>query len=517
MLIWFMTHPDLVISIFQQMPPCEESFRYLTFLAGVCKVWKECAYNTRSSKTWLLPFVTRGISYHNALKNAKGDLNLDAFTSGMMEYFSSQKMQESILKLMFEPVGKSSQEKLAINVRFKSTDPFSLLSNLIKICKRHNKSVSVFVATFKIVGILSLIDKQEDTTTRTNIIIDNNFFPFIIEGALLHKNTMNMSQCECLIKTLSFAPTGDVSTIRACIDYMWSFPASINIARDSLSVISENIFIDDEDMHMFMAQDNILSIIMHTTIVHISDNFVTRDSCQVLAYFMDFDNSMLETFVSADGVSLLANIIQHHNTIDKLCAVFDLIQTIACNSDYVGLLQDNGIIEFFMTNTAVLDLFISDSTTVSRFMGMLMYCISNRHAVGEVLLSYDILPIIERTIALHPDNLYLHGEVVNLLIEMNKVVNLNTQPFTDELLHIFGKNFIRFIDCAILTEPILDMFSIFIENVQNVFWPLINRKYLAHVHQAMILHVNHPGIQRAGSQVIMLMSAKELSQDVSKI
>ena len=98
-----MTDSDLMAVVFHQLPPCERSFRYLTFIACVCKVWKECARTTRSSSTWLLPFRTRGISYHNALKNAKCDLNFDAFTSGMVEYFSSQKIQEAILELMFDP------------------------------------------------------------------------------------------------------------------------------------------------------------------------------------------------------------------------------------------------------------------------------------------------------------------------------------------------------------------------------------------------------------------------------
>ena len=133
----------------------------------------------------------------------------------------------------------------------------------------------------------------------------------------------------------------------------------------------------------------------------------------------------------------------------------------------------------------------------------------------EVLLSYDILSIIERTMARHPDNLYVYGEVLNLLVEMNKIVDLKTQPFTDELVHIFGTIFIRFIDSAIVTGPVLDIFAILIENEQNVHWTLIYRQYLIHVHKAMAVHVNHFGIQCAGSHVIMLMTSKELSPNAS--
>jgi len=361
-----------------------------------------------------------------------------------------------------------------------------------------------------------LMDRQEDSTTRTDIIIANDFFPLIIEGAVLHKNTMNILQCESLIKVLSLAPAIDVGNIRVCIDYMSSFPASVNIASDTLCFISENTFIEDEDINTFMAEDNVVSFIMHAATIHISDNFISQTSCQVLAYFMVFDNSMLSTFICASGVSLLANIIQRHNAVATLCAAFDLMQTIACDSGYVGLLHDNGIIEFVMTNTAVLDLVIADATTVSQFMRMLLYCISNPRALVQVLLSYNILPIIERTMARHPNNLNVHGEVVNLLVEMNTIVELKTQPFTEELLHIFGANFIRFIDSAIMTEPVLDMFCILIENVQNVCWPLIYRQYLTHVHQAMVVHINHLGIQRAGRHVIMLMTSKKLSHDASK-
>jgi len=399
---------------------------------------------------------------------AQGDLNLDAFTGGMVEFFSSRRMQEGILTMMFQAASSSAEGKIAVNRRFRTADPALLLSNLIKISKRHANSVSVFVGTFKIIGILSLMDSHEDSTARVDVIRAHHFFPLIIEGAVLHKDSMNLLQCEALVKALTLAPEADVDNIRVCIDYMRSFPASANIASDTLCFISEHGCMDNEDTNTFMAEGDVLAVILQATALHPSTHAVARASCQVLAHFMDKDNSMLATFISGNGIQILANIVQRHYDGATLCAAFDLMQTIACDSAYVALLHEQGIIEFVTTNTAVLDLLVADATTVSQFMSMLLYCISNRRAFAEVLLSYDILPIIERAMARHPNNLRVHGQVVDLLVEMNTMVDLKVQPFSDGLLHIFGANFIRFINSAIMTEPVLDMFAILVDNVQNV-------------------------------------------------
>jgi hypothetical protein len=433
----------------------------------------------------------------------------------MVEFFSSRKMQEGILMMMFKAASNSVEGRTAVNRRFRTADPLSLLSNLIKISRRHADSVAVFVGTFKIIGILSLMDAHEDSTARMDVILAHHFFSLIIEGAVLHKDNMNMLQCEALIKALTLAPGATIANIRVCIDYMQSFPESNNIASDTLCFISEHGCDDDEDVNTLMAGGDVLAIILQAITIHLSCHVVVRASCQVLGHFMDKDSSMLATFISENGIQILVNIVKRHNDVATLCAAFDLMQTIACDSAYVGLLHDHGIIEFVMTNTAVVDLFVTDASTVSQFMSMLLYCISNRRAFAEVLLSYDILSIIERSVARHPNNLRVYGDVVSLLVEMNTMVDLKTRPFTDGLLHIFGANFVRFINNAVMTQPVLHMFAIFAENVQNVHWPLIYNQYLDHVHQAMAIHKDHLGIQRAGGQVIMLMTPKKSSHTSS--
>jgi len=176
--------------------------------------------------------------------------------------------------LQIIPDGESVKDKLAVNHRFRSADPSSLLSNLIKIFKRHMKSVSVFVATFKIVGILSLMDRQEDSTARTNVIAACDFFPLIIEGAVLHKETMNVLQCEALIKALSLAPVGDVGNIAVCIGYMQSFPASSKFQEDTL--LYEYRCMDDLSLNYIMAGVDVRSIIMQAGICFEVEN------CQIL-------------------------------------------------------------------------------------------------------------------------------------------------------------------------------------------------------------------------------------------
>jgi hypothetical protein len=51
---------------------------------------------------------------------ASSDLNLDAFTSGMVEFFSSCRMQEGILMMMFKAASNSVEGRTAVNHRFRT-------------------------------------------------------------------------------------------------------------------------------------------------------------------------------------------------------------------------------------------------------------------------------------------------------------------------------------------------------------------------------------------------------------
>jgi len=53
------------------------------------------------------------------------------------------------------------------------------------------------------------------------------------------------------------------------------------------------------------------------------------------------------------------------------------------------------------------------------------------------------------------------------------------------------------------------MLAILIENEQHVRWPLISSLYLTSVHQAMASHMDHAGLQRAGGNVVMLLTLKK--------
>ena len=502
-------YPDLMTVVFHQLPPCEESFRYLSLLACVCTCWQESARITRSDLTWLLPFRMRGIAYFDSLKNAKAQLDFDAHISGMVEYVSSQNMQESIVKVMFKQAEGSIEEKAALHMRFKTTDPVPLVSNLFKVFNRHRQSFSIFVATFQILGVLLLLDTQEDSGHRTYEIEMQHFDSLIAMGAVLHKDNMKMSQREGLVTLLSMQAVDNILQLRVCMDYLRSFPDSLNIVQQTLSVVVDYVDIGEEDFDTLMREDYVLSAIMQAATLHIANQFVAISSCRVLEYLMVKDNSMIANFVSADGVSLLVDIVRHHPTGAVLCVVFEVMKTIACDSAYVDLLHDSGILNFLLTNTAMLDVIIDDAAAVSQLMCVLLCCISHRHAFAHVLISHVLLPIIERTVARHPQDFSVYSDVVRLLVEMKTIVDLKVHSFTDELFETFGSNLIRFVHCPIMTEPVLDMLAILIENEQHVRWPLISSLYLTSVHQAMASHMDHAGLQRAGGNVVMLLTLKK--------
>jgi len=114
--------------------------------------------------------------------------------------------------------------------------------------------------------------QSQKSTVRTDVIAAHALFPLIIEGADLHKDTMDVLQCEALIKALSLAPPGDVGNIRICIDYMQSFPASANIKSDNRCFVFEY----GCNFIMSMPEGDLISSIMQAAICFEVEN------CQIL-------------------------------------------------------------------------------------------------------------------------------------------------------------------------------------------------------------------------------------------
>ena len=116
-LVLMLPHPDLMRALFETLDACEESFRYLTHLACVCKVWQSSAIATRFNRAWLQPLRERCIAYHNKIDEARSHLDLDYFILGITEYFSFVEMQQRIIpKMIFRMVIRRKMLSLLLHV-----------------------------------------------------------------------------------------------------------------------------------------------------------------------------------------------------------------------------------------------------------------------------------------------------------------------------------------------------------------------------------------------------------------
>jgi len=136
-LVLMLPHPDLMRALFEALDPCEESFRYLTHLACVCKVWQSSAIATRFNRAWQQPLRKRCIAYHNKIDEARSHLDLDYFILGITEYFSIVEMQERIIPKMIIPNGNTQEDTFAIITRFRQANASKLVPLLADVGFHH--------------------------------------------------------------------------------------------------------------------------------------------------------------------------------------------------------------------------------------------------------------------------------------------------------------------------------------------------------------------------------------------
>jgi len=231
-LVFMLKHPDLMNVLFEIFPPCEETFRYLTHLACVCKVWRDSATATRFNRVWQQPMRDRAIAYYNKIDEARSHLDLGYFMLGMNDYFSISKMQEKIIAKMFQATGNTQQE-FDVLERFYETDASVLIPLLCKLGNHHVKNIHIFYAICKITGILCQLDESdgEDVPERINLCIEHKMTDLLLKGVVVHNEELTVQQCEIIICALTKLGRADIRILQLGVYYMRCFPESVNIAE----------------------------------------------------------------------------------------------------------------------------------------------------------------------------------------------------------------------------------------------------------------------------------------------
>jgi hypothetical protein len=507
-------HLDLMMALFETLDPCEESFRYLTHLACVCKAWQSSAIHTRFNRAWLQPLRKRCVAYLNKIDEARSHLDLDYFILGLREYFSFVDMQQRIIQKMIVPNGNTQEDAFAVVERFRQTDASTLVPLLADVGFHHLKNFVVFYTICKISGILCQQDDIDNSQQRTQICVKHDFLRLFLEGVVVHKDAINITQCEMIVAAVAKLRVLDMRVIDLCVYYMRCFPDSVKIAVQFSFFMMDKACDDSAEKYVF--EKDILTLLIQIASKHITNMAISYSSCSVLAYFALKKEEALSCVANQHGMLLLSQVIERHTQLGIIKAYVRVLKAIARDPKSVDLLHAYDIIPRIMVrlNSGNIGHLVNDADGMTDFLTILSYCVCDRvlshGSMVSKLIEHGIVDILHTTMLAHVDsqNYKVHSAVISLLRTMSLSYNLKALYFNDEFMKIIGTNFARCIGEESMVAPMLNIFATLIEKSEKGRWTDMVHQHLSNITYAMASHYDDVDVQEAGLKIIMLLAQK---------
>lgn len=498
--------------VFESFPPCEETFRYLTHLACVCKVWLDCATATRFNRVWQQPMRDRAMAYYNKIDEARSHLDLGYFMMGMNDYFSISKMQEKIIRKMFQATGNAQQE-FDVLERFYETDASVLIPLLCKLGNYHVKNIHIFHAICKITGILCELDESdgEDVPERINLCIEHKMIDLLLKGVTVHNEGLTVQQCEIIICALTKLGRADIRILQLGVYYMRCFPESVKIAERFMLFMMNTGCDDGSDK--FVVDKCVLELIIQTAHKHVSSITIQHTSCCILGYFAHKTHEALCSVVTSSGIRLLIGIVERRLDLGTIKAYLGLMRAIACDPKLAGLLFQHNIIPRILRRLSfhTLKYLVADAAGISELFTTISHCICDqvpsRKTVAAQLIEQSIVNIMHAVMATHHTNSSVHLATISVLGKMSTCCDLKKQHFNKEFVQLMGTNFVHFIDRDRMVAPMLTVFAALIEKSGKGWWTAVAHQHQSHIATATTLHIHHKDVQAAGAKVLMLLAA----------
>jgi len=516
-LVLMLPHPDLMMALFETLNPCEESFRYLTHLACVCKVWQSSAIATRFNRAWLQPLRKRCIAYLNKIDEARSHLDLDYFILGITEYFSFVEMQQRIIPKMVIPNGNTREDAFAVVERFRQADASKLVPLLAKVGFHHLGNFRIFYTICKISGVLCQQDDRDNSQQRNQICVEHNFVRLFLEGVVVHKDVINITQCEMIVAAVTKLGALDMRVIDLCVYYMSCFPHSVKIAEHFLFFMRDKGC--DDSAEKYVLDKSIVKLVIKTATQHITNISISISSCFVVAYFALKNEEALSSVANQHGMLFLCQVIERNTQLNTIKAYVGVLKAIARNPNSVALLDEHDIIPRILVrlNSGNIGHLVRDADGMSDFLKILSYCVCDcvpsHGSMVTKLIEHGIVDILHTTMLAHVQDGHLqdykvHYAVISLLNTMSLSYDLKALYFNNEFMQIIGTNFVRCIDEESMVAPMLNIFAALIEKSEKGRWTDMVHHYLSHITSAMASHHHDVDVQEAGLKIIMLLSQK---------
>ena len=511
-LVSMLAYPDLINALFETLDPCEETFRYLTYLACVCKAWQSSAVATRLNRAWLEPQRQRAIAYYIKIDQARYHLDLDYFILGITEYFSSVQIQERVVPKMIVPKGTRQEDAVAIITRFKQADALKLVPLLAKVGFRHLTNFRVFYSICKISGILCQQDSRDNSQHRTQLCVEHKFLALFLDGVAVHKNTMNVTQFEYIFVAITKLAVMDIRVLHLGVYHMRCFPYSEKMAEQFLFFMVDKGC--DDITEKYVLDEDILKLVIKIATKHISNQEIANASCHVLAYFALKNDEALLSVANKHGMSLLFQVIHQHTRLDTIKAYLRLLKAIARSPNYVCLLHAHDIIPRILLRLNLRNIgpLVLDADGICDFLAILSHCVCDRvlghSATTAKLVAHGIVHILHTIMLAHVQNYDVHFAVISFLSTVSSSCSLKAQYFNNNFMQILGTNFVRCLDKDFMVAPMFKLFSVLIEKSEKGRWTDMVHQYLVHITTAMALHMDHVDIRETGTNIIMLIAQK---------
>ena len=126
------------------------------------------------------------------------------------------------------------------------------------------------------VGKHAEVHDRDNSQQRTQICVEHHFLALFLEGVVVHKDVINITQCEIIVAAVTKLAELDMRVITFGVYYMRFFPDSVKIAEQFLFYMMDKGCDDSTDKYVL--NKGILILIIKIATKHITNQLISFTS-----------------------------------------------------------------------------------------------------------------------------------------------------------------------------------------------------------------------------------------------
>jgi len=497
---------DTVCLVFEQLPPNEASFKYLTYLACVCKTWLGCSTVTRNNASWLVPFVKRGRDYCSTLKKARETQDFDIFLRGMRDFFSDENVQKDIMINIRAPLSDSVEHHFELMDAFEKCPVETLIPLMAKIVKKYIHSEAIFSGVCKIIGILKIIDTLNEMTLRTDVLLAANLMPLLMEGMLIHKNAANQEEGEMIFQAVMSINWPDMDCLEVVIEYMMSFPNSRPIVKHTLLFINSRINADK----VRLLQGTVLEQIVHVADLYSDDEMISGSCFHIFECIIQENPDALQRILEEDCIEVIGTILDQQAYFRSSNQIYCLVKAIATVPRYSAKLHETGIIRHMVASAD-----FSDPAVCATLLAVLTDVVENdNNDLAQALLDYGAMALVKNTLRTHKNLDSVYCAALGFIAVASRHECFKAQVIDRQLLQSLCTGFGWHKEQPQLLPGIIKGLSALLENNNPMTCSSVTDKLLGGIRGVMSKYTESLEVQKECCHFILLAHEKDAQNRV---